>query len=445
MNWLYAIGPWLRRAEGGNTVFPATVPTADGDTLHVGRRSVSLVVTIAGKPHVKKVFAETDNGMRSFANEKLAFELFSTRDWMAPWVQQGPNWFIRPMYPASSRLDLAFRWLYVASRMRLGGEAPSFLLGSRVRLAGEVLSIILDIYAEHYAQRDIHARNLFLSDNHLKLVDFETMCRYPADRFGDFATSYDVTGLGLDSPYLTDNMGYASKSPISASQVLGIPVRVAMRRLREILKEQLRDASRTFKTHSAGRHLCKAQRIYNSFTLPGLSVLPSEAQRNSAHRLARFRLDGKELSGSSILDMGSHVGGMLFEAQRYQPARCLGLEYDVNKVAIARRVAAFCALHNTSFVHGDLDATTAATVGGPYDIVLCLAVDQHVRDRARLYRLLGEVTRGVLLFEGNVGSDPSEVESALLSAGLHKVDNLGYCDDDCRPENNRRPLLKAWK
>jgi hypothetical protein len=35
------------------------------------------------------------------------------------------------------------------------------------------------------------------------------------------------------------------------------------------------------------------------------------------------------------------------------------------------------------------------------------------------------------------------VRNRLSSSGFHDVEFLGMSDDDCRPENNRRPLFLA--
>ena len=78
--------------------------------------------------------------------------------------------------------------------------------------------------AEGFAHRDFHARNLFYVDGQLKLIDFETMTSFRLNHRPPFIQSYDITGTGLDSPFLTGNMGYSSRIPYSVSSVLGIKV-----------------------------------------------------------------------------------------------------------------------------------------------------------------------------------------------------------------------------
>ena len=219
----------------------------------------------------------------------------------------------------------------------------------------------------------------------------------------------------------------------------------AKSQLASILTRQLHDASMTFKTNlNQGRHTCKQGQIYNAFSLPGFRIDPEEAQRDCSKRHKKFGT-ADVLAGKRVLDLGSNIGGMLFEAQRFKPADCMGVEYDESKVMVSSRVAAFCDLTSVRFVQGDIDKISAHSVNGPYDVVMCLAVEAHVKKTKRLYRLLGVITREALYFEGNATSNIRDVEVELKANGFSRIENLGVCDDDSRPENNCRPLLRAFK
>jgi 2-polyprenyl-3-methyl-5-hydroxy-6-metoxy-1,4-benzoquinol methylase len=214
--------------------------------------------------------------------------------------------------------------------------------------------------------------------------------------------------------------------------------------LASILKEQLRQASLSFhKGH--GRHTCRQGRIYNSIDVPGLTVPPDEAQRDCRKRYGQFGLGAEILAGKRMLDLGSNIGGMLFEAQKFGPGECLGVEYDAAKVLVSKRVALFGNLTNVRFIQGDIDKISVESVGGPFDVVLCLAVEAHVKKPMRMYRLLGEITREALYFEGNNTTDIDLAEQRLRAAGFSRVERLGMCADDSLPENNRRPILRAFK
>ncbi len=134
---------------------------------------------------------------------------------------------------------------------------------------------------------------------------------------------------------------------------------------------------------------------------------------------------------------------MLFQISNHAPLLGLGVEYDPEKVDLARRIASFAGVESLEFRTGDLDQLDAVDLGGPFDLVLCLAVEAHVRKPKHLYQLLAAVTRGRLLFEANASTPPEKVLSELTKAGLRDIRHLGTCDDDIVPRNNRRPIFSA--
>ena len=84
---------------------------------------------------------------------------------------------------------------------------------------------------------------------------------------------------------------------------------------------------------------------------------------------------------------------------------------------VANRIATYNGL-NTSFMSGDLDVLEAKDISGePFDVVFSFAVEAHLKDRPRFYRLLGEMTRDLLYFETNAMSPPEEVERLLSEEG----------------------------
>jgi hypothetical protein len=410
---------------------PEANPRLRGDptVVHIGRRAHCRTVARHGDPHLKKVFTTATGGREGFASERLAQQRLRQLRWYTPWIRGGWHSFERPFLPEDCRLDRI---------------APRLSAAERLEYAGQALSMILDMLALGLAHRDFHAKNLFAVDGQLKLIDFETLTTYPEDRTPGLSQCYDVIGHGLHSPWHTGNMCFGKDIDFSVANVLGVDFEQAKEPLRAILKHELREASLTFVRHK-GRHVCKQGRIYNTISLPGLEIGPEEAQRNCARRFEQFGLSESSLAGKRVLDLGSNIGGMLFQAQRYEPRECLGVEFDPPKVHVSRRVAAFCDIANVRFREGDIDTCTSYGLQGPYDTVLCLAVEGHVKDRPRLYRLLGEVTREVLYFEGNSSTDAAAAERQLRAAGFSRVEQLGSCDDDSLPDNNCRPVLRAFK
>ena len=397
--------------------------------LHTGRRAKSFEIKIGNDIYVQKIFEENEIGLDCFEKEKEANERFSKYIWFDKWVDFKKNSFVRKYYNENSRIDL------------IGHKLKKI---EREKIAGQVLSAILDLYVEGFAHRDIHSRNLYYVDDEIKLIDFETLCKYEGLDKLTFDNSYDVTGVGLESPFLTGNMGFLSRHPLSVSNILGISFAKAKDRLKDILLEELREASITFQKR-AGRHVTKSQRIYSSFTVSYFSVKKSIAQRDCELRLKSFKVDKEDIQDKTILDLGSNIGGMIFETQKFKPQRSLGIEYDESKVHVANRVAAFSNLKDVHFQQGDIDFLTLKAIKGKYDVTFCLAIEAHVKKPDRLYDFLAEATNELLLFEGNATTDINEVRRKLKDAGFKKVEYLGVCDDDYLKENNCRPIFKAWK
>ncbi len=415
--------------------FPAAKTVAADDSyLHVGRRSFSRRIAEGGGVFVKKTFVRTDEAREAFRAERTAMERLRGAPWVPAWRSCGARWYVRDHFDPERRLD----------RVLAAADAKT-----REDLAAAVAGVILDLHCRGVAHRDLHARNVFVTDDGLRVIDFETSVETPPEAATVLAESYDVTGVGLPSPYHTGKMGFDNTTnECSFSAVLSMKFADAFRLYLDradfdSLKNELRAASLAFATKDGKRHKCRSGRIYCTFSLPRLTVTAEEAQRDAGRRLARFGLTDADLRGRSLLDLGSNVGGMIFEAQKFGPSRCVGVEYDPDKVAVARRVAAMNALGGVVFVRADIDALAPETLRGPFDVVFCLAIEAHVKDKPRLYSLLAASTSRLLLFEGNEGTDAAAAADALRRAGFGKVEILGTCDDDCRAENNVRPILRA--
>jgi SAM-dependent methyltransferase len=184
--------------------------------------------------------------------------------------------------------------------------------------------------------------------------------------------------------------------------------------------------------------------MYCAFSTPNFTVAPKEAQRDAGKRVAHFGLTAENVRGKSVLDLGSNAGAMLFQLSNFAPRAGLGIEYDRDKVDLANEIAAHAAIPDVRFEQGDLDKLTVADIG-VHDIVLALAIEGHVNNPERLYRLLGEVTGELLCFEGNSNCDMAAARKHLKAAGFTRMVDLGFCDDDRDPRNNRRPQLLARK
>lgn len=403
------------------------------NVVHIGGRAFCDRVEVGGRSYLRKTFDSKHLGASCYEKELLAHELFRERPWMPPFVRDGKHSFLRPWYAEEARLDAA---------------AAGMDEQTRFAVARQAVGILFDIFAAGYAHRDFHAGNLFWVNGQLLATDFETLERYPAGRRPPFPLSYDLVGKGLDSPFDTGGMCYTTHAGVPSAkalqQLLGVPLGRVLDGMVGDFKRELLEASLTFKSNGR-RHQCGAQRIYNSVALPYVTVPPEQAQRDCARRFERFGIAPGDLAAKRILDLGSNVGGMLFEAQAHRPGRCVGVEYDPEKVRVAARLAAYNGLNNVEFVRGDIDELNVGAIGGPFDAVFCLAVESHVKKKQRLYKLLAEAAREVVYFEGNSATDATAVRAQLLKSGFRGVEFLGFCDDDCLPANHNRPLLVARK
>lgn len=406
-------------------------PGWDGspDGRHEGRRAMGVSRENGERRCFVKTFKEEVAGDAALAHELRARELFGGRPWVAPILEADLRSIVLPYYPHARRLDQVARRLSKAERREVARQA---------------MEILFEIHDAGFAHRDFHARNLFWIDGQLLVIDFEVFAEYPRGQRPAFPLSYDVAGGGMDSPYHTDRMCYGKDCPEALQTVLRVPLTDALDFLKARLLQDLRDVSLTFQANGR-RHECQSRLTYNSFDLPYLGVPEKVAQRRSSRRFSNFRVRGDSLSGKRLLDLGSNIGGMTFHAQQYGPAFSLGVEYDAAKVEVARQVAAFNGLETVRFMQADVDALTPESLGGAFDVVFCLAIVEHVKDRARLYRFLGEVTGQVLYFEGNGQTDPDEVVGHLSQSGFSQVEFLGPSDDDARRANNCRPLFVARK
>lgn len=397
---------------------------------HVGRRTLTREVLLEGRAWLEKEFSDTPEGRASFERELLAQKLFENRLWLMPMVERGPRRLSMPQFSEEQRLDIAVRSMSEAQRLDA---------------AQQIMLAVWEIFDQGYAHRDLHAQNLFWVKEQIILTDLETLEPYPAGTAPAFPESYDLVARGLPSPHSTSHMCYTADREMGLQRLLQVPLARALEAVQTMFKDRLREESATFQTakDTGTRHKLRAERIYGSFTLPHLSVGAEEVQRNSTARLAKFGVTDEILRGKRLLDLGCFCGAMTFQAQQFQPAFSLGIEYDATKVELTRSIARYCGLRNMEFRAGDVDLLDAGQLGGNFDVVFCLAINRHVKDPARMYQLLGQITGDVLFFEGNGGTDVEDARRQLLGAGFKTVDFLGMSDDDCLPQNNNRPLFVA--
>lgn len=213
---------------------------------------------------------------------------------------------------------------------------------------------------------------------------------------------------------------------------------------KEELRLQLLEACRSFQKNNT-RYFLKTENVfYCSFSTPNFVISKEESQRDSERRFERFGITKQNLKGKTVLDLGSNCGAMLLQASNYKIMKGRGIEYDIDKVILANKVAKLSRLNHIQFIQGNIDELDENNME-KFDVVFALAIEKHVNDREHLLRILSKVTNETLYFEGNSKCDIENISQKLKEHGFNEIKQLGFCDDDIRPQNNTRPMLIARK
>lgn len=400
-----------------------------GDRIN-SRRSFSEVVGYNGGLAVKKTFLDTAEGLNSFETEKLAANIFHNYKWFPKIYETTSNSIVYEYLKNDTRLDTSIK---------------EYTNKEKNEILKDVLCILLDIFSHDIAHRDFHGGNIFYSkDTGIKLIDYETIISTTGTK-KDFFNSYDIIGEGFESPYYTNNMCFFKKHKRSLGNLFQINDIDQLKKITEgILIDKLYAVSSSFYTKrykDRDRHYLKNSYIYNTFDMPYLKVDHKIAQRNIKSRLKKFGVSKKMISGKKVLDIGSNIGGILFELFKMQPAKAVGLEYDKEKIDISKLITKIHAYENIDFYQMDIESSSfIEDFSQKYDIIFCLAIIEHLRDKEVFINKLARICDGYLFFEGNNGTDIKKVKDSLENAGFGMVNYIGLSDDEKDKSNNTRPL-----
>lgn len=404
---------------GGNSLLKEI-----GD-VYLARRSNSTLVEVNGSRAVKKEFLKTKDGIKAFTTERDALHGLQHFNWCPKVIETGDNYIITEFYDNSQRIDQRATF-------------PKELLG-------EILWNLFELFEAGYVHRDFHARNIFETKDGLKFIDFETAQKINIAE--DFWDSYDITGEGQESPFFTEKMGVMNRyAEHSLSKLFGINSIADLKELFEKeLEKRMYDSSINFRTLRDGkeRHFLRYPKIYASFDLKYTKIPNQISQRDTFKRFDRFNINRADIDGKSILDIGSNIGATLLNLQRYNPLLMLGLEYDESKVIISRKIARYNLIENIRFKQFDIEADEYEE--GTFDVVFCLAVVEHLKNKEKLFEILGRATKNTLFFEGNANSNIEYLTNSLKKAGFREINYLGFSDDEENQSNNCRPLFIAKK
>lgn len=387
-------------------------------------RMITYIYEDNGETVIKKVAKRSDN----FDRCQLADMGFGEKPWMTKWLNtDNQTWFTIPYYDKQFRLD--------EYKAKLNHD-------ERIDVAADIMNAALEIYLFGLAHRDIHAKNVFVIDGQIKLIDFEYLEMIDGD-VPSFWDSYDITGEGLPSPGNSGKMCFTKDDPMAILKCLDVTMEEVKSRLEQKLLDELIGVSGGFHSKD-GTHTRNKGSVYASFNIPNFKVGPELTQRNTEKRLEKFGIKESDIKDKEILDLGSNTGAVIFALQKYGPKSSTGLEYCDEMNKMAEKIAAFAGFTTIEFYHYNIDEIISGEFED-YDVVFALAINKHVKDAKRLYEYLGRATKETLYFEANGGTESEEVVSGLREAGFTTIEELGTCDDDIKSSNNNRLLFKATK
>jgi 2-polyprenyl-3-methyl-5-hydroxy-6-metoxy-1,4-benzoquinol methylase len=174
----------------------------------------------------------------------------------------------------------------------------------------------------------------------------------------------------------------------------------------------------------------------------------------------------KDLSGKTVIDIGSNVGAVSFEFAR-RGATVVGIEYRQDRCELCNDIAAVFGIGNVHFCRMDLNDPFHRDVilnqqitylvdtwfkkvldtnfeSAKYDIVWCSSVDEYIQDRPKFYSMLRQLTKQILYLESNVqGLHEDQVAKIqMIEAGLEGVEYVGAGHSG---GISRRRKLYRWK
>lgn len=141
----------------------------------------------------------------------------------------------------------------------------------------------------------------------------------------------------------------------------------------------------------------------------------------------RFTDFGIENLSGSVLDIGSNVGAVSFQALKLGASSLRGFEFSWERVELCNTLARIEGC-NASFAQVDLRQFRPNVEA---DYVFCCSVDEYIDDVQDFYRYLRSSTLKTMFFESNVqrGQSVEETVDMLEQAGFDDINYLGNGDD----------------
>jgi predicted Ser/Thr protein kinase len=182
--------------------------------------------------------------------------------------------------------------------------------------------------------------------------------------------------------------------------------------------------------------------LYASYHFDNLNI--EKSQRNTLRRFQKFAIEN-DLSGNTIIDLGSCTGALLFEAMRRGAKSGVGYEYSEKKVETSKDIAKHLKV-DAEFVKMDF---TKELPNNKADIVFACAIDGHIGYCGYFYNNLFDITIDTCYFESNRNDCNSfALKEYFENMGWGSVMYMGLSDDDAYPRmlfmlKKKKPFKKS--
>ncbi|AFX92083.1 hypothetical protein CE11_00050 [Megavirus courdo11] len=172
--------------------------------------------------------------------------------------------------------------------------------------------------------------------------------------------------------------------------------------------------------------------IYGSYHFPTFTKL--NAQRNVLTRYEEFCVS-KSLEGKTVLDFGSNLGSLSFEAARRGAKSVIGFEFCDRRVKVCNKLSNYLGLNNAAkFIETNIDDESQNINNfinkyGCADITICCALDAYV-NKDRLYELVSKTTKDICYFETNSGISQNIFINLMKNYGFKLIIPIGTSKSD---------------
>jgi hypothetical protein len=178
--------------------------------------------------------------------------------------------------------------------------------------------------------------------------------------------------------------------------------------------------------------------------MPYQSVFHGEEKLLEGRRpdiLERMKLiDGEDLNGKTVLDLGCNIGASCFLAAHFGASRVYGVDFSPNLISAAVRLNAYFATPSVFIVH---DLNTALDSVPVCDTVFCFSLVDHLSTNEGITQTILERTGRVLYFEGHANTTLKDYKYLLNGDNFADIKQIGYLRDGVHTKRASRPFLRC--